>query len=199
MFYSGTSMRRLGLAPLSLVVAVFAVVLLPSLVEGRRTSHCYVCRSRSQLGDCRDPFPYNETTVEGVRGVEASPCASKWCGKLVEGRDDVSIICCNGHIASLSLNHMMFSHMHTQLESLLLHFLFFADFDLATERMCLQRPPDDQEERCAETLYQNRRVYMCFCRGDLCNGAHKTAAAGTTAAIAFALAATWAIHRALQL
>ncbi|KAL1425798.1 hypothetical protein MTO96_003502 [Rhipicephalus appendiculatus] len=126
-----------------------------------RTSHCYVCRSRSQLGDCRDPFPYNETTVEGVRGVEASPCASKWCGKLVEGRDD--------------------------------------DFDLATERMCLQRPPDDLEERCAETLYQNRRVYMCFCRGDLCNGAHKTATATGAAAIALALAATWAVNCALQL
>lgn len=160
MFYSGTSMRRLGLAPLSVAVAVLAVVLLPSLAECRRTSHCYVCRSRSQLGDCRDPFPYNETTVEGVRGVEASPCASKWCGKLVEGRDD--------------------------------------DFDLATERMCLQRPPDDQEERCAETLYQNRRVYMCFCRGDLCNGAHKTATTGA-AVIALALAATWVINCALPL
>ncbi|XP_065295306.2 UPAR/Ly6 domain-containing protein rtv [Dermacentor albipictus] len=159
MFSTGASKRRLGLAPLSLA-AMLAVVLLPSLVEGRRTSHCYVCRSRGQLGDCRDPFPYNETTVEGVRGVEASPCASKWCGKLVEGRDE--------------------------------------DFDLATERMCLQRPPDDLEERCAETLYQNRRVYMCFCRGDLCNGAHRTAASGT-AAVVFALASAWAIRCALQL
>ncbi|KAK8775165.1 hypothetical protein V5799_031492 [Amblyomma americanum] len=118
--------------------------------EGR-TSYCFVCRSRGQLGDCRDPFPYNETTVEGVRGVEASPCASKWCGKLVEGRDD--------------------------------------DFDLATERMCLQRPPDDLEERCAETLYQNRRVYMCFCRGDVCNGAHRTTAMGS-AAVGLTLTAT---------
>ncbi|KAL1442863.1 hypothetical protein MTO96_030586 [Rhipicephalus appendiculatus] len=65
-----------------------------------RTSHCYVCRSRSQLGDCRDPFPYNETTVEGVRGVEASPCASKWCGKLVEGRDDgEGYLLCRGSLS----------------------------------------------------------------------------------------------------
>ncbi|XP_053211072.1 uncharacterized protein LOC128394740 [Panonychus citri] len=42
---------------------------------------------------------------------------------------------------------------------------------IATERMCLQRPPTDQEERCAETLYQNKRepLFMCFCRGHLCN------------------------------
>lgn len=153
MFSGGCSTKWLGLAPLSL--AVLAVVLLPALVESRRTSHCFVCRSRGQLGDCRDPFPYNDTTVEGVRGVEASPCASKWCGKLVEGRDD--------------------------------------DFDLATERMCLQRPPDDLEERCAETLYQNRRVYMCFCRGDVCNGAHRTAATGS-AAVALTLAVASVVH-----
>lgn len=116
-----------------------------------RTSHCFTCRSRGPLGDCRDAFPYNETTAEGVRGVEATPCASKWCGKLVEGKDD--------------------------------------DFDLATERLCLQRPPDDQEERCAETLYQNRRVYMCFCRGDLCNGAHTVKATGSST-IALILATT---------
>ncbi|XP_042142025.1 uncharacterized protein LOC121833027 [Ixodes scapularis] len=133
------STQRLGL-PALLSVLMLAVILLPTIVHGRRTSHCYTCRSRGQLGDCRDPFPYNETTADGVRGVDATPCASKWCGKLIEGRDD--------------------------------------DFDLATERMCLQRPPDDQEERCAETLYQNRRVYMCFCRGDLCNTAHTTTASG---------------------
>ncbi|XP_022647910.1 protein quiver-like [Varroa jacobsoni] len=43
------------------------------------------------------------------------------------------------------------------------------DDDLATERMCLQRPPEDQMERCAETLYQRRKVFMCMCKGDLCN------------------------------
>ena len=42
----------------------------------------------------------------------------------------------------------------------------------ATERMCLQRPPTDGQERCSETFYENRRhpIFMCFCRGDLCNG-----------------------------
>lgn len=150
MFSVGATSRRPG-GPVALAAVGFAMVLCFSPVEARRTSHCFTCRSRGPLGDCRDAFPYNETTAEGVRGVEATPCASKWCGKLVEGKDD--------------------------------------DFDLATERLCLQRPPDDQEERCAETLYQNRRVYMCFCRGDLCNGAHTVKATGSST-IALILATT---------
>lgn len=44
---------------------------------------------------------------------------------------------------------------------------------IATERMCLQRPPSDNQERCAETFYGNRKktFFMCFCKGDLCNHA----------------------------
>lgn len=43
---------------------------------------------------------------------------------------------------------------------------------MATERMCLQRPPSDGKERCSKTFYSNRKktFYMCFCKGDLCNG-----------------------------
>ena len=47
----------------------------------------------------------------------------------------------------------------------------FAEYGLATERMCLQRPPQDLRERCAMTVRGNQEVYMCFCQGDLCNGA----------------------------
>lgn len=41
----------------------------------------------------------------------------------------------------------------------------------ATERICLQRPPSDFEERCSETIYDKKRspIFMCFCKGDLCN------------------------------
>jgi hypothetical protein len=44
---------------------------------------------------------------------------------------------------------------------------------MATERMCLQRPPSDNKERCAQTFYGNKKksFFMCFCRGDLCNHA----------------------------
>ncbi|KAI8440377.1 hypothetical protein MSG28_001707 [Choristoneura fumiferana] len=43
------------------------------------------------------------------------------------------------------------------------------DYGSATERMCLQRPPSDYEERCAYTMWNYKKVYMCFCTGDLCN------------------------------
>lgn len=40
---------------------------------------------------------------------------------------------------------------------------------MAIQRMCVQRGPDDNEDRCAFTVYNNRKVFMCFCQGDLCN------------------------------
>ncbi|KAI5634347.1 hypothetical protein NE865_12961 [Phthorimaea operculella] len=45
------------------------------------------------------------------------------------------------------------------------------DYGAATQRMCLQRPPTDFEERCAYTMFNHRKVYMCMCNGDLCNAA----------------------------
>lgn len=47
----------------------------------------------------------------------------------------------------------------------------FADYDMATQRMCVQRGPSDSEDRCAHTIYNYKKVYMCFCQGDLCNTA----------------------------
>lgn len=94
---------------------------------------CWTCRSRGEFGDCRDPFVVNPTNLERFPGANAAPCASGWCGKIVEG-DEV-------------------------------------EYSIATERLCLPRPPDDNQERCAETHYKHRKVYMCFCMGDLCNTA----------------------------
>lgn len=45
------------------------------------------------------------------------------------------------------------------------------EHDAATERTCLQRGPDDGEERCAHTTMDYKKVFICFCKGDLCNGA----------------------------
>lgn len=42
---------------------------------------------------------------------------------------------------------------------------------MATQRMCVQRGPSDAEDRCAYTVYNYKKVYMCFCQGDLCNAA----------------------------
>lgn len=41
---------------------------------------------------------------------------------------------------------------------------------MATQRMCVQRGPSDSENRCANTIYNHKKVFMCFCQGDLCNG-----------------------------
>lgn len=48
------------------------------------------------------------------------------------------------------------------------------DYDMATQRMCVQRGPSDSEDRCAHTVYNYKKVYMCFCQGDLCNAATNT-------------------------
>merc|ERR1711994_960673 len=46
------------------------------------------------------------------------------------------------------------------------------DFGIATERQCLQRPPSDNQERCAYVKQNHKRKFMCFCKGDLCNSAN---------------------------
>ncbi|XP_063705949.1 uncharacterized protein LOC134835028 [Culicoides brevitarsis] len=94
---------------------------------------CYQCRSRGELGSCKDPFKYNSTAVEMEHGLTHVPCASGWCGKVIEGIDGAD------------------------------------DFDQATQRMCVQRGPSDSEDRCANTIYNHKKVFMCFCQGDLCN------------------------------
>lgn len=50
---------------------------------------------------------------------------------------------------------------------------FISEYGTATERRCLQRGPSDNEERCAYTVVQRKKVYMCFCKGDLCNNSYK--------------------------
>lgn len=49
--------------------------------------------------------------------------------------------------------------------------LLYPDYDLALQRMCVQRGPDDNMDRCADTIYNHKKVFMCFCQGDLCNAA----------------------------
>lgn len=105
-----------------------------------RFKRCFTCRSRGPLGDCRDPFTLNSTTFDGQTNtqpsLEAGPCASGWCAKIIE--DD------------------------------------FSESIKATERSCMTRPPTDNEERCTQTIFENRRdrkVFLCMCYGDLCNTA----------------------------
>ncbi|XP_026467483.1 uncharacterized protein LOC113371050 [Ctenocephalides felis] len=121
-------------APSSRLVAQYNESFATALIK-----RCFRCRSRGDLGSCRDPFTFNATQVEDEKGVEAVPCASGWCGKILEGgnsfKDD--------------------------------------EYGKATQRMCLQRGPDDGEDRCAYTVWNYKKVYMCFCQGDLCNSSSK--------------------------
>lgn len=121
---------------------------------------CYQCRSRGELGTCKDPFKYNVTQIENEHGITAVPCASGWCGKLIESegtsRDD-------GKYHRTAYPWLI--------ETEFMDFLLFADYDMATQRMCVQRGPSDSEDRCAHTVYNYKKVYMCFCQGDLCNAA----------------------------
>ncbi|XP_023719556.1 uncharacterized protein LOC111871048 [Cryptotermes secundus] len=115
---------------------LFVCISLPDFTEAL-LRRCYSCRSRGDLGTCKDPFTLNLTLAEQERGVEAVPCASGWCGKFLEGgnsfKDD--------------------------------------EYGIATQRMCLQRGPSDNEERCDYITWNHKKVYMCFCQGDLCNTA----------------------------
>ena len=98
---------------------------------------CFSCRSRGELGSCKDKFKfYNASQLDTETGVEAVPCASGWCGKVIETRD---------------------------------HDLKAEEYGVATQRMCLQRSPSDNEERCDDTIWSYKKVFMCFCQGDLCN------------------------------
>merc|ERR1712013_255602 len=52
---------------------------------------CYTCRSRGELGDCKDNFipppPFNASNPGAslLRHVQESPCYSGWCYKQIDG------------------------------------------------------------------------------------------------------------------
>ncbi|XP_014280669.1 UPAR/Ly6 domain-containing protein rtv [Halyomorpha halys] len=123
------------------ISAVFVIfICLLDISQGSFTK-CFKCRSRGELGSCKDPFQYNNASaLEVVQGVEAVPCTSGWCAKILDRGTNS-----------------------------------FKDeeYGSATERVCLQRGPADNEERCAPTLWNHEKVFMCFCEGDLCNGSER--------------------------
>ncbi|XP_056642708.1 uncharacterized protein LOC130902699 [Diorhabda carinulata] len=110
------------------------------IINTKGLQRCLMCRSRGELGSCKDPFTANITLVENKLeiGIETVPCASGWCGKIVESEDAAK-----------------------------------EEYGIATQRICLQRGPSDSEDRCAYTKWNYKRVFMCFCKGDLCNFSNK--------------------------
>ncbi|KAL5244335.1 hypothetical protein ACI65C_011745 [Semiaphis heraclei] len=121
------------------IILLVSIILINS--SNSVVKRCFSCRSRGDLGSCKDRFKYTNLTqisLEPGIGVEAVPCASGWCGKIIETRN---------------------SDAKEQ------------EFDTATQRTCLQRGPSDGEERCDDTMWEYKKVFMCFCHGDLCNNA----------------------------
>ena len=105
---------------------------------------CYTCRSRGEQGDCRDPFIPPDVPKPGARVESHSKAVS-------------DIPCSTGWCSKI-------------MEGVDKNF-GDNDYGIATERTCMQRAPSDNQERCAYVKYNHKQVYMCFCKGDLCNSA----------------------------
>ncbi|KAK9872139.1 hypothetical protein WA026_016193 [Henosepilachna vigintioctopunctata] len=65
---------------------IFGIVIFMCLLSFSNAAfkRCFVCRSRGDLGTCKDKFTVNGTIEITVKGVKAVPCASGWCGKILE-------------------------------------------------------------------------------------------------------------------
>lgn len=79
---------------------------------------CFSCRSRGELGSCKDLFAYNVTQAESEPGVEAVPCASGWCGKILETenalKEGLSFLCM--YLICCRCLFVQLSHLHYFLE-----------------------------------------------------------------------------------
>merc|ERR1712183_1043071 len=107
---------------------------------------CFTCRSRGERGDCRDPFE----VPEEPEGAERRESVNRAVSQI-----PCSTGWCSKKVEGLDKN--------------------FGDNDygIATERQCMERAPSDNQERCAFVKHNHKQVYMCFCKGDLCNVGHR--------------------------
>lgn len=126
---------------------------------------CFECRSRGVMGDCKDPFASNETTIGSI-AVKTTPCPSGWCSKYVEGITGPP----DGNYSHLTLSWEHSLKKWSCKKCL----ISSAEFGTATQRECMVFPPTDGEERCAVIPRNNKKTYACFCQGDLCNAAQNT-------------------------
>ena len=63
----------------TILQVAFLVAILAFKDSAAKFKRCFNCRSRTELGDCRDPFYVtgNSSTLEHKsHGVEIAPCAS---------------------------------------------------------------------------------------------------------------------------
>ena len=109
---------------------------------------CYTCRSRGEKGDCRDTFIRPTPPPPGLDSEEDAPYQP-----VVDETP-----CATGWCAKI-------------IEGVGVDSIISEDYGIATERQCMTRAPSDNKERCAYVVYRGKQVFMCFCKGDLCNSA----------------------------
>lgn len=136
--------------------------LIVSAQETRRQAlrrRCYTCRSRGEKGDCRDPF--------------IPPASERSDGSVIVNTAVEETECSTGWCAKT-------------LEGLDNN---FGDngYGIATERECMERAPSDNQERCALVKRGHHEVYMCFCKGDLCNTGQRAQVSMVTTFIVIAI------------
>lgn len=123
---------------------------------------CYTCRSRGERGDCRDTFIRPSPPPPDLDPNSPAP--------YKPAVDETP--CYTGWCAKI-------------IEDVTIESVISEDYSIATERQCMTRAPSDNKERCAYVVYRGKQVFMCFCKGDLCN----SAPASTVTTMSFILTA----------
>lgn len=137
------------------IVLCFTLVLQLNFESGEAArKRCFSCRSRGPLGDCKYTIDivmqYIDFGISGKDTFEFNATTESMYGSSpVEVQP-----CASGWCGKTIEDEEEGDHI------------------MATQRMCLQRPPSDGKERCSKTFFSNSRksFFMCFCKGDLCNG-----------------------------
>ena len=128
------------------------VAIVFSLEQGVRgqfnPDRCYTCRSRGERGDCRDTFIRPTPAPLDLDPNSPAP--------YQPAVDETP--CYTGWCAKI-------------IEDVTIESVISEDYSIATERQCMTRAPSDNKERCAYVVYRGKQVFMCFCKGDLCNSA----------------------------
>ena len=127
---------------------------------------CFTCRSRGEKGDCRDSFIRPQPPPTELKEGEEAPYVS-----VVDETP-----CATGWCAKI-------------IEGVGIDSVISEDYGIATERQCMTRAPSDNKERCAYVVYRGKQVFMCFCKGDLCNSGDRTSVSLVTmaAVVSFSL------------
>jgi len=160
------------------ILQLSAAWLLVLHVSGTRAQfkprRCYTCRSRGERGDCRDTFIRPSSVLLDTAGLDSEEAAAVYRPVVDETP------CATGWCAKI-------------IEGVGVGSVISEDYGVATERQCMTRAPSDNKERCAYVVYRGKQVFMCFCKGDLCNTGSRAGAAMSPVLLAAALISSLAV------